>query len=83
MRLIIDISENDYERFKNNYNKDYVDSMLKVGIIAKGVPLEKIIKEFVNRYPKNYAGELELGGREAHFSLNEILDIIDYYIKEC
>lgn len=41
--------------------------------------LDKIKTEFINRYPKNYAGELELGGRYCCFSLNEILEVIDKY----
>lgn len=41
--------------------------------------LDKIKKEFIDRYPRNYANELELGGRSCVFSLNEILRIIDEY----
>lgn len=44
--------------------------------------LDKIRNELINRYPKNYAGELELGGNACHFSLNEILEIINKYTAE-
>lgn len=47
-----------------------------------GDVLDKIKAEFINRYPKNYAGELDLGGSACHFSLNEILEIIDKYKAE-
>lgn len=41
--------------------------------------LEQIRAEFINKYPKNYANEPELGGRSCVFSLNEVLQIIDKY----
>jgi hypothetical protein len=44
--------------------------------------LDKIRNEFIDRYPHNYANELELGGRSCVFSLNEILQIIDKYRTE-
>lgn len=44
--------------------------------------LDKIRNEFIVRYPRNYANELELGGRNCVFSLNEILRIIDKYRKK-
>ena len=44
--------------------------------------LDMIKGEFINRYPRNYAGELELGGRGCVFSLNEVLQIIDKYREE-
>ena len=43
--------------------------------------LDRMRVEFINRYPRNYAGEFELGGSEAHFSLNDVLDTIDRYRK--
>ena len=33
---------------------------------------DRMKNEFISKYPKNYAGELEFGGRFCHFSLNEI-----------
>lgn len=47
-----------------------------------GSVLDKIKDEFIDRYPRNYANELELGGRSCVFSLNEILRIIDKYRAE-
>ena len=44
--------------------------------------LDKIRNEFIDRYPHNYANELELGGKSCVFSLNEILQIIDKYKTE-
>lgn len=39
MKLIIDISEEEYERFKKNQKKEYSESMLDVNIIANGTPI--------------------------------------------
>ena len=44
--------------------------------------LDKIRADAIARYPKNYAGEPELGGNACEFSLNEILKIIDKYKAE-
>ena len=44
--------------------------------------LDKIRVDVIARYPKNYAGEPELGGNACEFSLNEILKIIDKYKSE-
>ena len=44
--------------------------------------LDKIRADSIARYPKNYAGEPELGGNACEFSLNEILKIIDKYKAE-
>lgn len=41
--------------------------------------LDEIKDEFISLYPKNYAGEPELGGCSCLFSLNQILQIIDKY----
>lgn len=39
MNLVINISKEDYERFKKNQKKEYSESMLDVNIIANGTPL--------------------------------------------
>ena len=44
--------------------------------------LDKIRADVIARYPKNYAGEPELGGNACEFSLNEILKILDKYKAE-
>jgi hypothetical protein len=44
--------------------------------------LDKIRAEFVSLYPKNYIGELELGGLSCVFSLNKVIEIIDKYKAE-
>lgn len=44
--------------------------------------LDKIRAEFISLYPKNYAGEPELGGSSCEFSLNKVLNIIDKYKAE-
>lgn len=51
-------------------------------IISNNKVLDKIRNEFIDRYPRNYANELELGGRSCVFSLNEVLWIIDKYKVE-
>lgn len=44
--------------------------------------IDKIRAEVIAKYPKNYAGEPELGGCACEFSLNQILQIIDKYKAE-
>lgn len=44
--------------------------------------VKKVREEFINKYPKNYMGEPELGGRSCVFSLNEVLDIINKHLSE-
>lgn len=44
--------------------------------------IDQIKKEFIDRYPKNYMGGLELGGCSCEFSLNTILNMLDKYKKE-
>ena len=44
--------------------------------------LVQMRNEFIDRYPRNYANDLELNGCSCVFSLNEILRIIDKYRKE-
>jgi len=44
--------------------------------------IDQIKKEFIDRYPKNYMGGLELDGCSCEFSLNTILNILDKYKKE-
>ena len=43
---------------------------------------DNIRADVIARYPKNYAGEPELGGNACKFSLNEILKILDKYQAE-
>jgi hypothetical protein len=51
-------------------------------IVIERAVLDKIKAEFISRYPKNYMGEPELGGRSCVFSLNKVLEIIDKYKSE-
>ena len=39
MKVLIDIPEEEYERFKKNQKKEYSESMLDVNIIANGIPI--------------------------------------------
>lgn len=62
-------------------DKEPLEAAIKV--LEQESILEKIRKDFISRYPHNYAGEPELGGRSCIFSLDEVLRIIDKYnIKE-
>lgn len=56
------------------------DKLIPLSVI--GSVLDKIRAEFISLYPKNYAGELELGGISCVFSLNKVLNIIDKYKAE-
>ena len=42
-----------------------------------GTPLDDVKAEFINRYPKNWADEPELGGASCEFSLCKVLEILD------
>ena len=44
--------------------------------------IDKIRADIISKYPKNYAGEPDLGGCACEFSLNQILQIIDKYKAE-
>ena len=44
--------------------------------------IDKLRADIISKYPKNYAGEPELGGNACEFSLNEILKILDKYKEE-
>lgn len=44
--------------------------------------IDKLRADIISKYPKNYAGEPELGGNACEFSLNEILKILDKYKAE-
>ena len=44
--------------------------------------IDKLRAYIISKYPKNYAGEPELGGNACEFSLNQILQIIDKYKEE-
>jgi len=59
---------------RNQYSKGYKDGVNDV--------LDKIKAEFISLYPKNYAGEPELGGLSCVFSLNKVFEILDKYKEE-
>lgn len=63
----------------------YSQSQINGAVEVQAIPLDKVKearKEFISKYPKNYMGELELGGRTCYFSLNEVLEILDEYFIE-
>lgn len=82
VEMIIKISEEDYDSIKRQVAEG-ITNPLKI-CIANGTPLaemlNKIKDEFISLYPKNYAGEPELGGSSCSFSLNQVLKIIDKYM---
>ena len=77
MKLIIEISEEDYKWL------DYQSvSMPILNVIKNGIPLDDIRAEFTSLYPKNVYGGLELGGRSCVFSLNKVFEILDKHIDD-
>ena len=80
--------KDDIEKYTNLTGEDgWHVPIMKVGAYLDGYNkgldvLDKIRDEFINRYPKNFAGELELGGYTCAFSLNRVLQIIDKYKAE-
>lgn len=79
----IDLLDNLIGMIEDNQSNDY-DLALKTAIKSlKQEPiLNKMRDEVIDRYPKNYASEPELGGSACEFSLNQILQIIDKYRAE-
>lgn len=78
---IIEQLENAIELIKQD-GKDWLDDRdipILEACIKSLTALDKIRDEFISLYPKNYAGELELGGVSCVFSLNKVLNIIDKY----
>ena len=82
MQIVIDISEENYDSIKRQVAEG-ITNPLKICIV-NGTPLVEMLNEmkdeFISLYPKNYAGEPELGGSSCKFSLNQILKIIDKYM---
>ena len=60
--------------------EDYTE--IAIQALEQGPILDKIRADVIARYPKNYAGDPELGGSACEFSLNEILKILDKYKAE-
>ena len=67
------INEDDSSRYHNEVLEFTIKALEQEPII------DKIRADVIARYPKNYAGEPELGGNACEFSLNQILQIIDKY----
>jgi len=76
MKLIINIPIETFELL-NTTGVNWLDAEHILSAVANGIPLDNIKAEFVNSYPRNYIGGPELGGAYRHFSLNEVLDILD------
>ena len=64
--------------FEEMTNGEVINGSFAVTEREKGL-IEDIKKEFITQYPKNFAGEPELGGCACTFSLNKVLDILDKY----
>ncbi len=82
------LSRKNMESFVKEFNASYRQAKI-LETIKKNYALsklederkkEKLIDELKERYPKNYMGEPELGGRSCVFSLNEVLAIIDKHL---
>ena len=71
MKMDKSISEEGYKHFQ-----------MAIKSLEQESVLDKIKAEFISLYPKNYAGEPELGGSSCEFSLNKVLKIIDKYMAE-
>ena len=61
---------------------DFIKPKKIVGKLISTDVFDKMKDEFISRYPKNYAGGLELDGTCCVFSLNNVLDIINKYKRE-
>ena len=79
MKLIIDIPDNEY---KYTCERTLSDRTFWDDAIRKGTPLDDVKAEFIKSYPTNYAGVPEFGGMFCHFSLCQVLQILDNIGKE-
>lgn len=82
MKLIIDIPEEVYKASKIVDARYEYTVPLPFEIIKNGIPLDKVKTEFIKSYPTNYAGVPEFGGMFCHFSLCQVLEILDNIDKE-
>ena len=66
---------------KDGYKEYLTDEALDAAIdgLEQYSIIDKIRAEFIEKYPKNYAGGFELGGRSCVFSLVDVLAILDKY----
>lgn len=74
--LELDTEWSDYYDGYMSYSQSQINDAVEV----KAIPLDKVKQareEFISKYPKNYMGEPELGGRTCYFSLNDVLAILD------
>ena len=78
---IIPIEEFDRERYfdKDNDDIEFLTDEEKDIIINEVLNDMKLY--FIDKYPKNYAGEVELKGNSCIFSLNDILNTINIFIR--
>lgn len=79
--LELDTEWSDYYDGYMSYSQSQINGAVEV----QAIPLDRVKqarKEFISKYPKNYMGEPELGGRTCYFSLNEVLEILDEYFTE-
>jgi len=95
MSRLIDVNKIDWQKgvFVNPNTNEPLPIIHKIATIemlrdwqeeVKAIPLDKVKQareEFISKYPKNYMGELELGGRTCYFSLNDVLAILDKLIE--
>ena len=81
MQIVINVPEKlACEGFERPFTEEERNILIKA--IGNGISLDKIKAEFIDRYPKNYMNEPELGGASCVFSLNKVLEIIDKYTAE-
>ena len=69
-----------YEQGNMGEQKEALD--IAIQALEQESMFDKIRADVIARYPKNYAGEPELGGSACEFSLNQILQIVDKYMAE-
>ena len=75
------VNDDDYWT-KNTHEPLNTAFSMAIKALEQESVLDKIRADVIARYPKNYAGEPELGGNACEFSLNEILKILDKYKAE-
>lgn len=75
MKIVIEIPEEDYERFKMYQDREHVDGMISVNVIANGTPLPKGHGRLID------ADKLWDSYHDLDYDFYEAFDLVDTIIE--
>lgn len=82
MQVIIDIDDEEYNRFKKAEIKGYVSTQIPISTIMNGVPLDNLRAKIKGKIIKRPWLDFEDRERDRNDAFLEVLDIIDKYKEE-